>query len=107
MSQFDDRERAEEKKFQINQELEFKAHVRRDKLLGHWAADLMGLKGAEAETYAQSLVAADIAERGDEDVYRKIRRDLDAKGVVQSDHQIRTRMADLLIEARAQVKAQA
>ncbi|MES1202725.1 MAG: DUF1476 domain-containing protein [Pseudomonadota bacterium] len=105
MSSFDDRERGEEKKFQLSQELEFKSQARRNKLLGLWAAELMGLSGAEAEQYAKTVVAADMAEAGDEDVFRKVRGDFDAKGVTQSDHQIRSRMTDLLAEARAQVKA--
>lgn len=105
MSSFNDRERAEEKKFQLSQELEFKAQARRNKLLGLWAAELMGLSGPEAEQYARTVVAADMAEAGDEDVFRKVRADFDAKSVAQSDHQIRSRMTDLLAEARTQVKA--
>ena len=107
MSSFDDRGRGEEKKFELSQELEFKAQARRNKLLGLWAADLMGVSGPAAEEYAKSVVAADFEEKGDDDVFRKIRGDLDAKGVTQSDHQIRSRMSDLLNEARAQVKSQA
>jgi hypothetical protein len=106
MSSFDDRERGEEKKYQLNQEAEFKAQARRNKALGLWAAGLMGLNGDEAEAYAKSVVVADLAEKGDEDVFRKVRADLDAKGTVQSDHQIRSKMAELLAEARAQVKTQ-
>ena len=64
----------------------------------------MGLSGDEAETYAKSVIIADMAEAGDDDVFRKIRGDLDAKGVQQSDHQIRVQMAELLTEARAEVK---
>lgn len=101
---FDDRGRGEEKKFELSQELEFKAQARRNKLLGLWAADLLGLTGPAAEEYARSVVAADFEEKGDEDVFRKVRGDFDAKGVTQSDHQIRSRMADLLNSARAQVK---
>lgn len=105
MSSFDDRERGQEKKFQLDQELEFKAGARRNKLLGLWAAEQMGLSGPAAEEYAKTVVAADFAEKGDEDVFRKVRGDFDAKGVKQSDHQIRARMADLLADARAQVQA--
>jgi hypothetical protein len=105
MSSFDDRERGEEKRFQLSQELEFKAQARRNKLLGLWAAELMGLSGPEADQYAKTVVVADMAEAGDEDIFRKVRADFDAKGVAQSDHQIRSRMTDLLAEARAQVKA--
>jgi hypothetical protein len=105
MSSFDDRERGEEKKFQLNQESEFKAQARRNKALGLWAAGLMGLSGDAAEAYAKSVVVADMAEKGDEDVFRKIRADLDAKGTVQSDHQIRAKMTELLTEARNAVKS--
>jgi hypothetical protein len=105
MNSFDDRERGEEKKFQLSQELEFKAQARRNKLLGLWAAQIMGLSGDAADAYAKTVVAADLAEAGEEDVFRKLRADLDAKGVIQSDHQIRSQMADLLAQARAQVRA--
>lgn len=105
MTGFDDRERAQEKKFELDQELEFKAVARRNKLLGLWAAGLMGKTGADADAYAKTVVMADFEEAGDDDVFRKIRGDLDAANVAQSDHQIRARMAELLDEARAQIKA--
>jgi hypothetical protein len=105
MSSFDERERGQEKKFQLDQELEFKAGARRNKLLGLWAAEQMGLSGPAAEEYAKTVIAADFEEKGDEDVFRKVRGDFDAKGVKLSDNQIRTRMTDLLADARAQVKA--
>lgn len=105
MTGFDDRERAQEKKFELDQELEFKAVARRNKLLGLWAAGLMGKTGADADAYAKTVVMADFEEAGDDDVFRKIRGDLDAASVAQSDHQIRGRMAELLDEARAQIKA--
>jgi hypothetical protein len=105
MTSFDDRGRGEEKKFELSQELEFKAQARRNKLLGLWAAEQMGLAGPAADEYAKTVIAADFEEKGDEDVFRKVRGDFDAKGVKQSDHQIRSRMADLLADARAQVKA--
>jgi hypothetical protein len=105
MSQFDDRERAEEKKFQLDQELEFKAQARRAKIVGLWAAGLMGLADAAAEDYAKSVVIADLEEAGAEDLFRKIRGDLDMHAVKLSDHQIRAKMDEALAEARAQVKA--
>jgi hypothetical protein len=105
MNDFDDRKRAQEKKFELDQELEFKATARRNKLLGLWAAGLMGKPADEADVYAKAVVAADFEEAGDDDVFRKIRADFDAAGVAQSDHQIRARMAELLDEARAQIKA--
>jgi hypothetical protein len=105
MSHFDDRERAEEKKFQLDQELEFKAQARRAKLVGLWAAGLMGLADDAAESYAKSVVVADLEEAGNEDLFRKIRADLDMHAVQLSDHQIRTKMEEALAEARASVKA--
>lgn len=103
MSGFDDREKAFENKFAHDQELEFKAVARRNKLLGLWAAELMGLTGDDADAYAKEVVIADFEEVGDEDVFRKVRGDFDARGVEQTDHQIRHKMEQLLEDARAQV----
>lgn len=105
MSQFDDRKRGQETKFQLDQELEFKAQARRAKLVGLWAAALMGLKDADADAYAKSVVVADLEEAGTEDLFRKIRGDLDLHAVQLSDHQIRTKMDEALAEARASVQA--
>ncbi len=105
MSSFNDRERAEEKKFSLDQDLEFKAQARRAKFVGQWAAGLMGLSGPEAEAYAKSVVVADLEEAGAEDLFRKIRGDLDLHAVQLSDHQIRAKMEEALAEARASVKA--
>ncbi|GIK48733.1 MAG: DUF1476 family protein [Hyphomonadaceae bacterium] len=102
---FDDRERGEEKKFQLDQELEFKAQARRAKLVGLWAAGLIGLSDQEAEDYARSVVVADLEEAGTEDLFRKIRADLDMHAVQLSDHQIRAKMEEALAEARISVKA--
>jgi len=104
MSGFDDRENAFENKFAHDQELEFKAVARRNKLLGLWAAELMGLTGDEAESYGKEVVKADFEEAGDEDVFRKIRGDFDARGIEQTDHQIRHKMEQLLEDARQQVR---
>jgi len=104
MSGFEDRENAFENKFAHDQELEFKAVARRNKLLGLWAAELMGLTGEDAEAYGKEVVKADFEEAGDEDVFRKVRGDFDARGIEQSDHQIRNKMAQLLEEARLQVR---
>lgn len=103
MTGFDDRENAFENKFAHDQELEFKAGVRRNKLLGLWAAGLMGVEGAAAEEYAKEVVKSDFEEAGDEDVYRKVSGDLSARGVDVSEHQIRRTMEELLAEARRQV----
>jgi hypothetical protein len=105
MSSFDDREKAEEGRYARNQETEFKAVARRNKLLGQWAAGLMGLSGEAADDYAKSVVMADFQEAGDEDVFRKLRGDLDAAGVEVSDHVIRREMTDQLEVARTQLAA--
>jgi hypothetical protein len=105
MTDFDDRKRLQEKKFELDQELEFKAQARRAKLVGLWAAGLMGLSGEEADAYAKSVVIADLEEAGIEDLFRKIRTDLDQHAVQLSDHQIRAKMDEALGEARASVQA--
>lgn len=105
MAGFGDREKAQEGKFAHDAELTFKATARRNKLLGLWAAAKMGLGEAEAAAYAASVVKADFEEAGDEDVFRKIKADLDAKGAGLSEHQIRREMDDLMQTAIAQVKA--
>ena len=105
MPTFDKRGDGFEKKFVHDEELRFKALARRNKLLGLWAADLMGLTGDAASPYAQEVIAADFEEAGDEDVFRKIRRDFDARNIDQSDHQIRRTMSDLLDEAVRQLQS--
>jgi len=105
MSEFDKREEGFEKKFAHDEELRFKAMARRNKLLGLWAAEKLGLSGPEAAAYAKEVVMADFEEPGVNDVFRKIRKDFDAKGVTESDHQIRRTMDQLLDQAIAQVKA--
>ena len=105
MTTFDKREEGFEKQFARDEELKFKASARRNKLLGLWAAEKLGLSGAQAEAYAKEVIMADFEEAGDNDVFRKIRRDLDAKGIAQSDHQIRRTMDELMAKAIAEVKA--
>jgi hypothetical protein len=105
MTTFDKREEGFEKKFAHDEELRFKATARRNKLLGLWAAEKLGLSAGEADAYAKDVVAADFEEAGDEDVFRKIRKDFDAKSVEQSDHQIRRTMVDLMEQAISQIKA--
>ncbi|ESR22451.1 DUF1476 domain-containing protein [Lutibaculum baratangense] len=104
MDEFEKRKNAAESKFAHDEELRFKATARRNKLLGLWAAEKMGLSGPDADAYAKEVVLADFEEKGDEDVFRKVRRDFDAKGVEQSDHQIRRRMEELLVQAAEQVQ---
>jgi len=107
MTSFDDRQKSFERKFALDEELNFKSNARRNKLLGLWAAEKMGLSGDDAQAYAREVVKADLEEPGEEDVFRKIRSDFDAKGVEQSDHQIRRAMSDLLAEAVRQIETEA
>ncbi|MBY0533104.1 MAG: DUF1476 domain-containing protein [Xanthobacteraceae bacterium] len=106
MTTFDKREEAFEKKYALDEEQKFKATARRNRKLGAWVAEQIGLSGAEAEAYAKSVVAADFEEAGDDDVFRKVRGDLDTKGKQGvSDADVRTKMDALLTEAVAEVKA--
>jgi hypothetical protein len=106
VSGFDKRERAEEGKFALDQELRFKANARRNKLLGLWAAEQLGKSGEAAATYAAEVVKADFEAPGDEDVFRKVRGDFDKAGVKLTDHQIQRQMSELMETAIAQVKAE-
>jgi hypothetical protein len=105
MTTFDKREDGFEKKFAHDEELRFKANARRNKLLGLWAAEKLGLAGEQAQAYAKEVVIADLEEAGDNDVFRKLRKDFDAKGVTQSDHQIRRTMDEMMEQAVAQLKS--
>jgi hypothetical protein len=106
MSSMKDRQDGFEKKFAHDEELKFKATARRNKLLGVWAAEKLGKSGSEADAYAKEVVIADFEEAGDDDVFRKIRKDFDAKSVAQSDHQIRRTMDELLGKAIQQLQAE-
>ena len=103
MSGFDKRREGYESKFAHDQDLKFKATARRNKLLGLWAAEKMGLTGEAADAYAKEVVKADFEEAGEEDVFRKVRGDLDAKKVEVSDHQIRREMEELMAKAVEQI----
>ncbi|MEN3951119.1 DUF1476 domain-containing protein [Iodidimonas sp. SYSU 1G8] len=103
MTQFDNREKAFESKYAHDQELAFKVMARRNKLLGLWAAGEMGLSGDAAAEYAKDVVKSDFQEAGDDDVFRKVKADLDAKQVAITDHRLRKEMEDLLVEAKRQV----
>jgi len=106
MTTFDKREEGFEKQFAHDEDLRFKATARRNKLLGLWTAEKLGLKGAEADAYAKSIVLVDFEEAGDNDVFRKIRGDLDAKKVAGvTDEQLRKTMIELLARAVDEVKA--
>lgn len=99
MSTFDKREQGFENKFAHDEELRFKAEARRNRMLGMWAAEKLGLSGEEAEAYAKSVVLADFEEPGDEDVYRKVKGDFEAKNIDVSEHQLRREMIDLMDKA--------
>ncbi len=106
MSNFEEREKGFERKFAHDEELRFRATARRNKLLGLWAAEKLGLSGDEAQAYAKDVVKADLQEPGEEDVFRKLRADFDAKGVDQSDHQIHRMIGDLMGEALSQIETE-
>lgn len=103
MSTFDDRENAFENKFAHDAEMQFKAEARRNKLLGLWAAGLLGKVGDDADAYAKEVVRADFEEAGDEDVYRKVSGDLGDKA---SEADIREMMATLMVEAKSQLMSE-
>jgi hypothetical protein len=102
MTTFDKREEGFEKRFALDEELKFKATARRNRMMGAWAAEKLGLAGTDAEAYARDVVLADIEGTG---VFAKLRKDFDAKGVTQSDHQIHRHMDEMLAKAIAQLKA--
>jgi hypothetical protein len=104
MNSIEDRQKGFESKFALDEELRFKANARRNKLLGLWAAEKLGKTGEAADEYAKSVVMADFEEAGDDDVFRKIRKDFDAGSVEQSDHQIRRTMDELMAVAAEQIQ---
>lgn len=101
MTSFDDRKKAFESKFAHDAELMFKVAARRNKLLGYWLAEKLG--EADAETYARSVVVADLEEAGDEDVMRKVMGDIAAKGAAVTEADVRAKLAALQVEAKAQI----
>ena len=104
MTTFDEREKAFEKKFAMDQDLKFRAESRRNKMIAEWAAAKLGLTGSDVEDYIKAVRRADLQEKGDEDVFRKIRADFDAKGVPVSDAEIRDAMFKFLSEAVTQIQ---
>jgi len=104
MTTFDDREHAFESKFAHDEEMRFRAQARRDKLLGLWAAGLLGKSGADADAYAKDVVKSNFEEAGDEDVFRKVSGDLGDKASATT---IRTRMVELMAEAKRQIMDEA
>jgi len=107
MTTFDDRERSFEKKFAMDQELKFKAEARRNRLLGQWAAAKLGLSGSDVEDYIKAVRKADLAEKGDQDVKRKIRQDFEAKGVNVSEAELSRMMGEFLATAVSSIEGEA
>jgi len=106
MSQFDKRQKAAEAKFALDEQRLFKVTMRRNKLLGLWAAEKLGLSGDAVDAYAKAVIAADFDEPGHEDVFRKVFGDLTAKGLNISEHRVRRQMDDLMRTAAAEVEAE-
>src|SRR6478736_660806 len=104
MTTFDKRQEGFEKKFALDEEQKFKAEARRNKLLGLWAAEKLGITGDAAAAYAKEVVAADFEEAGDGDVLRKVAQDFSAKGVAMTEAQIRQKMDELMATAVVEVK---
>lgn len=104
MTTFDEREKGFESKFALDQEQEFKAVARRNKLLGLWAADKMGLSPESADAYAAAVVRADFEQPGDEDVVRKVSGDLKDSGLSVSESELRSKMDELMSHAREQIR---
>ena len=107
MTDFNDRERAEEAKYARDEEMHFRVHARRNRLLGEWAAGLMGLSAVEAEAYAKSVVQADFEEAGDEDVIRKVLGDLVSAGQDVSEADVRAALEAKAVEARRALMGEA
>jgi hypothetical protein len=105
MTTFDKREEGFERKFAHDEELKFKSEARRNRLLGLWAAEKLGITGDAAVNYAKEVVAADFEEAGDDDVVRKVLRDFTAKGVAVTEQAIRAKMTELTALAVAEVQA--
>ena len=106
MAQFKDREKAFENNFKREEELEFKITARRNKLLGLWAAELLGLDSDAAASYAKEVVVSDFDEPGDDDVLRKVLGDLQGKSIETSEHLVRKEMDSLMSVAREQIMAE-
>lgn len=107
MTGFNDREKAFENKFARDEEMQFKLTARRNRLVGEWAAEKMGLTAEETDSYAKAVVQADFEEAGDEDVIRKLMGDLTSAGVEIDDAGIRTALTEKMVEARRQFIEQA
>jgi hypothetical protein len=106
MTTFDDREKSFERKFAMDEELKFKSEQRRNKLLGEWAAGKLGLSGAAVEDYVRALRKADLASKGDEDVFQKVRKDFDEKKIAVPDAELRRAMVDFMAAAVGQIEGE-
>ena len=106
MTTFDNREKAFEQKFALDEELKFKAEARRNNLLAAWAAEKMGISGDAVADYKKEVRRADLAEAGDEDVFRKVRGDFDAKGVKVTDEELRAQMVTCMEQAITQIESE-
>lgn len=104
MATFNERQKGFESKFAMDQDLKFKAEARRNNLVGAWAAEKLGLTGDAVAEYQKEVRRADLIEKGDDDVVRKIRSDFDAKGIQVSDDEIREQMIELLAQAVSQIE---
>lgn len=107
MTTFNEREKSFEKKFALDEELKFRAEARRNKLLAQWAAEKLGLSGPSVDEYVRAVRKADLAEKGDEDVFRKVRKDFDDKGVRVPDAELRKAISDFLHMAVQQIETEA
>ncbi len=106
MSAFEDREKAFEAKFQLDEETAFKVNARRDKLLGLWVAEQIGLTGQQAQVYARSVVYSDLADSHHDSMIAKVKGDLERAGIHKTDKELRARMDALLAAAREEVVAE-
>jgi hypothetical protein len=107
MTTFNNREKAYENKFAHDEALKFKSEARRNKLLGHWAAELLGKSGEQADEYTLEVIRSDFEEAGDEDVFRKLRGDFDTAGISISDDDLRDKMVELMNAAINQIENEA
>lgn len=105
MTTFDEREKAYEKKFALDQDLRFKAESRRNKMLAEWAAEKLGITGPALDEYVKAVRKADLAEKGDDDVLRKVKQDFTDKGIAVDDAEIRAKLGEFLAKAVAEVEA--
>jgi hypothetical protein len=107
MTTFNEREKSFEKKFVMDEELRFKADSRRNRLLAHWVADKLGLTGTAVDEYVKAVRKADLASKGDDDVFRKVKKDFEERGVAIADKELRKAMDNFLAEATREIEAEA